>query len=152
MEVYIHILTTTLRGVQWPASHPSPPSAEVKERVELYPTPLFAAHIRSLTERFDSKFGGVENPLVRQLGRYLRRPMVDPRLPAVSRGTVIDRLLGTACLKVAISTYESRPYYTFDYPEWGFSVLFSLVVRRMLGYNTLSRDTARTPFRQGGFT
>ena len=34
--------------------------------------PFFADHIRDLTESFDSKLADVENPLVRQLGRYLR--------------------------------------------------------------------------------
>ena len=34
--------------------------------------PLFADHIRALTESFDSKLADVGNPLVRQLGRYLR--------------------------------------------------------------------------------
>jgi hypothetical protein len=34
--------------------------------------PLFAGHIRALTASFDSKLADVENPLVRQLGRYLR--------------------------------------------------------------------------------
>jgi len=33
--------------------------------------PLFADHIRALTASFDSKLADVENPLVRQLGRYL---------------------------------------------------------------------------------
>jgi len=33
--------------------------------------PLFADHIRALTESFDSKLSDVGNPLVRQLGRYL---------------------------------------------------------------------------------
>jgi len=33
--------------------------------------PLFA-DIRALTASFDSKLADVENPLVRQLGRYLR--------------------------------------------------------------------------------
>ena len=33
---------------------------------------LFADHIRALTASFDSKLADVENPLVRQLGRYLR--------------------------------------------------------------------------------
>jgi len=32
---------------------------------------LFADHIRALTASFDSKLADVENPLVRQLGRYL---------------------------------------------------------------------------------
>jgi len=34
--------------------------------------PLFADYIRALTASFDSKLTDVENPLVRQLGRYLR--------------------------------------------------------------------------------
>ena len=40
--------------------------------------PLFAGHIKALTESFDSKLADVGNPLVRQLGRYLRWPRVDP--------------------------------------------------------------------------
>ena len=34
--------------------------------------PFFAEHIRALTESYDSKLAGVGNPLVQQLGRYLR--------------------------------------------------------------------------------
>jgi len=34
--------------------------------------PLFADHIRALTESFDSKLADVGNPLVRQLGGYVR--------------------------------------------------------------------------------
>jgi hypothetical protein len=34
--------------------------------------PLFANHIRALTSRFDSNLADVEDPLVRQLGIYLR--------------------------------------------------------------------------------
>jgi hypothetical protein len=34
--------------------------------------PLFADHIRALTANFDSKLADVGNPLIRQLGRYLR--------------------------------------------------------------------------------
>jgi hypothetical protein len=38
--------------------------------------PLFA-EIRALTASFDSRLANVGNPLVRQLGRYLRGPRVD---------------------------------------------------------------------------
>ena len=48
--------------------------------------PLFADHIRALTASFDSKLADVENPLVRQLGRYLRWPRVDPVALGVSQG------------------------------------------------------------------
>jgi len=34
--------------------------------------PLFADHIRALTASFDSKLADMGNPLLRQLGRYLR--------------------------------------------------------------------------------
>jgi len=40
--------------------------------------PLFANHIRALTESFDSKFADVGNPLVRQFGTYLSWLKVDP--------------------------------------------------------------------------
>ena len=40
--------------------------------------PLFAYHIRALTANFDSNLADVENPLVRQLGRYLGWLGVDP--------------------------------------------------------------------------
>jgi hypothetical protein len=33
--------------------------------------PLFADHIRALTANFNSNLADVENPLVRQIGRYL---------------------------------------------------------------------------------
>jgi len=33
--------------------------------------PLFADHMKALTVSFDSKLADVENPLLRQLGRYL---------------------------------------------------------------------------------
>jgi hypothetical protein len=39
--------------------------------------PLFADHTTAMTASFDSKLVDVGNPLVRQLGRYLRWPRVD---------------------------------------------------------------------------
>jgi hypothetical protein len=39
--------------------------------------PFFADHIRALTESFDSKLADAGNPLVRQLGRHLRRPRAE---------------------------------------------------------------------------
>ena len=47
--------------------------------------PLFADHIRALTERFDSRLGDVENPLVQQLSRYLLWPRVVPVARSVNR-------------------------------------------------------------------
>jgi 4-amino-4-deoxy-L-arabinose transferase-like glycosyltransferase len=48
--------------------------------------PLFADHIRALTAGFDSKLDDVENPLVRELGSYLRWPRFDPVAWRVSQG------------------------------------------------------------------
>ena len=42
--------------------------------------PLFADHIRALNASFDSKLADVRNPLVQQLGRYLRWPRADALL------------------------------------------------------------------------
>jgi len=48
--------------------------------------PLFADHIRVLTESFDSKLADVGNSLVRQLGRHLSWPRVDPVALRQSQG------------------------------------------------------------------
>jgi len=86
--------------VRWPlpcpkvtgvAIHVSPPCYScpmVRNRqihVELG-VPLYAENIRTLTARFDKKLADVENPLVRQLDRYLRWPTVDPVAIGVSQG------------------------------------------------------------------
>jgi hypothetical protein len=52
--------------------------------------PLFADHVRALTASFDSKLADVENPLVRQLGRYADRGLTarlrcKPRVTGASR-------------------------------------------------------------------
>ena len=47
--------------------------------------PLFADHIRALTASFDSRLADVENPLVRQFGRYLLWPRVGPVARSVNR-------------------------------------------------------------------
>ena len=47
--------------------------------------PFFADHIRAVTASFDSRLADVENPLVRQLGRYLLWPRVGPVARSVNR-------------------------------------------------------------------
>ena len=47
--------------------------------------PFFADHIGALTASFDSRLADVENPLVRQLGRYLLWPRVGPVAQSVNR-------------------------------------------------------------------
>ena len=49
-----------------------------RQKYEDLEVPLFADHLRALTENFDSKLADVGNPLLRQLDRYLRWPRVDP--------------------------------------------------------------------------
>ena len=46
--------------------------------------PFFADHIRALTASFDSCLADVENPLFRQLGRYLLWPRVVPSLEVLT--------------------------------------------------------------------
>ena len=47
---------------------------------------LFADHTRALTASFHSKLADTGKPLVRQLGRYLRWPRVDPVVWRESQG------------------------------------------------------------------
>jgi len=73
---------------------------------------FFADHIRSLIQRFDSKLAGVENFLMRELSR----PLADSRLTQVYQAS-LERTgstdIGTACLKVAISTKWIKPCWNF---------------------------------------
>jgi hypothetical protein len=48
---------------------------QIHEDLDVLP---LSDHIRALTESFDSKLAGVANPLVHQLGRYLRWPKTGP--------------------------------------------------------------------------
>ena len=75
MEVRCPLLCPEVTGV---AIQVSPPCYGVpwyisnRQMHEDLNVPLFADHIRALTASFDSKLADVENPLVRQLGSYLR--------------------------------------------------------------------------------
>jgi len=57
-------------GAPWYASN-----SQIHEDLDV---PLFADHIGALTESIDSKLADVGNPVVRQLGRYVSWPRVDP--------------------------------------------------------------------------
>jgi len=46
--------------------------------------PLFADHVRAQTASFDTRLPDVENPLVRQIGRYLLSPSVAPSLEVLT--------------------------------------------------------------------
>jgi hypothetical protein len=108
--------------------------------------PLFADNVRALTASLDSKLAYVGNPLVRQLGRYLRWPRVDPVALGVNQGWREPAGQSRPSPAMAKSTK------LFGYPDWGF-LWFSSVVRQMPGYTMLSRGTARTPLpRRGGLT
>ena len=43
-----------------------------------------------------------------------------------------------------VTTMNSHCMFMSDYPDWGFSMLFSSVVRQMPGYTSQRRGTART--------
>jgi len=55
---------TGFTGATWNVSN-----RQIHEEIGV---PFFADHIRALTASFESKLADVENPILRQLGRYLR--------------------------------------------------------------------------------
>ena len=87
--------------------------------------PLFADHIRALTESFGSKLADVGNPLVRQLGRYLRLPRVDHVAWHESQGRQEPAGQRAHCPRWTCQLNETRSDQTsaFRLP-WGFSVIF----------------------------
>jgi len=100
--------------------------------------------LRALTQ----KLADVGNPLVRQLGRYLRWPRVDPSPDAKAKGgrgqqaSQGHRPRWPSRLNESRSALISRTL--FGYPDWGFP-WFCSVVRRMPRYRVQSRGTARIP-------
>jgi len=90
--------------------------------------PLFADHIRALTESFDSKLADVGNPLLRQLGRYLSWPRVDPAAWRESQGR--QRTAGQSRPSPAMAKSTKRIAFGTDQPSalrlpWlRFSVIF----------------------------
>jgi len=114
--------------------------------------PLFADHIRALTESFDSKLADVGNPLVRQLGRYLRWPRVDPVAWRESQGR--QGPVGQSRLSPAIAKSTKRIAFGAErlsalrLPWLRFFRDFFRVIRQMPGYTMQSRGTARFPLPQ----
>jgi hypothetical protein len=109
--------------------------------------PLFADLIRTLTASFDSKLTDVGNPLVLQLGRYLRWPRVDPVAWRESQGRRGQQASRGHRPRINESRSALISRALFDYPDWGYP-WFSSVVRQMPGYRMQSRGTARTPLPQ----
>jgi hypothetical protein len=64
LNYFLAISSASATGAPWYVSN-----RQIHEDLGV---PFFADHIRALTESFDSKLADVGNPLVRQLGRYLR--------------------------------------------------------------------------------
>ena len=102
--------------------------------------PYFSDHIRSLTERFDSKLADVGNPLLEQLGTHLRRPSVDLR-PLI-RGNQYRQLV-LVTRKVVADT-SNRANWNFSATLTEVFPCFSSVVRQMPGYNLQRRGMPRT--------
>jgi hypothetical protein len=86
-------------------------------RVCVYTADLI--QIRSLVERFDSKLADVGNPLVRQLGRYLRWPSVDPGLLRCTKEDQ-DRQTGRGYLPKSghVNILNRAQLALFDYPKF----------------------------------
>jgi hypothetical protein len=70
----------------------------------------FSENIRFLNTRVDSKLSDVGNPLVGQLGRYLRRPRADARPLRGNRDLVFTR-------KLSADTSTRGIWHHFGYPE-----------------------------------
>jgi hypothetical protein len=113
--------------------------------------PSFEDHTRALTESYDWKLGGVGNPLVRQLGRYLRWPRADAscrmrklREQPTSRGRMQNGG------QVDIETCSILTSWAhFGHPDWDFTVIFlSCKVNGRVKLN--SRGTARIPLPPAG--
>jgi hypothetical protein len=89
---------------------------------------MFADHFRALPASFDWKLGDVENPLLRQLGRYLRWPMVDPVALGVSQGRQDPAGQSRPSPALAKSTkrigFGADQPSTFRLPWLRFSVIF----------------------------
>ena len=90
--------------------------------------PLFADHIRALTASFDSKLADVGNSLVRQLGRYLRWPRVDPVAWHESEGrqgpagqSRPSPTMAKSTKRIAFGAYQPS---AFRLPWLRFSVIF----------------------------
>jgi hypothetical protein len=88
--------------------------------------PFFAEHTRALTDSYVSKLAGVGNPLVRQLGRYLRWPRADAscrmrklRDQPTSRGRMQN---GGQVDVETCSLFTSWAH--FGHPDWGFTLIF----------------------------
>ena len=89
---------------------------------------LFADHIRALTASFDSRLTDVGNPLVRQLGRYLRWPRVDPIARRESEGrqgpagqSRPSSMMAKSTKQIAFSADQPNAFWL---PWLRFSVIF----------------------------
>jgi len=109
--------------------------------------PLFADHIRALTASFDSKLADVGNPLLRQLGRYLRWPRVDPVAWRESQGrqgpagqSRPSPAMANSTKRIAFGAYQPNAFRI----HWGFPWFYS-VIKQIPRYTIQSRGTARIP-------
>jgi hypothetical protein len=88
--------------------------------------PFFEEHTTALTESYDSKLAGGGNPLVRQLGRYLRWPRADA---SCRMRKLRDQLTSQGRIQnggqVDIETCSLLTSWVhFGHPDWGFTVIF----------------------------
>jgi hypothetical protein len=114
--------------------------------------PLFADHIRALTSIFDSKLADVGNPLVRQLGRYLRWPRVDPIAWRESEGrqgpagqSRPSPAMAKSTKRIAFSAYQPS---AFRIPWLRFSVIFFSCKENARVYNEKSGHGPLSPHLQ----
>ena len=80
--------------------------------------PFFADHMRDLTESFNSKLADAGNPLIRQLGSYLRWPRVNLNH--------LQHKLRVLQVRVCRSRYGDRSTNRI-LPRWHFSAILTVV-------------------------
>jgi len=119
--------------------------------------PQFADHIRTLADSFDSKLADVGNPLVRQLGRYLRWTMVDPVAWRKSQGRHCPagrlRPLPTMANSTKRIAFGAKQPIPLRLILLRFFRDFSSFIRQMAGFSMQTRGSARRPSPTcGGFT
>jgi hypothetical protein len=107
---------------------------------------FFADHVRAIIESFDLKLADAGNPLVRQLGRYLRWPRSDPSdLTRQPRWRRLERLSRRPIKRPSCRVLESCPASTFRLPSLTFFRDFSTVLRLVPGYNAKTWHGPHSP-------
>jgi hypothetical protein len=101
---------------------------------------LYRPH--QISESFESKLADVGNPLVTQLGWYLHWPSIGPG--PLKQGDCDRQFVSLPPKGDHVTTLNSAHLALFNYPDWGFSMLFPAVESQISGYYMQRRGAAST--------